>query len=271
MVNFKRCASYLVYCMKLLKKTNLYCILILAGYLLLNTAIAAQGFITSEQTHGIDGRFNLLIRKIDKPRWTIGYRYGAECLPEDRQNGKKLEETITAVLRAWLQPLREMQPARPITDDFRYVLQPDFNGDWFGDHGGLLAVDTRITFECRQGISLVLRSQVAPPEVYMRVGTEITPLLVATLTHELGHAFGLDDTYIRDGFVSTGGLEITAGTQPGSRMNGRGWEHLIAEDDVRGILWLYKRFHEDLDLEDCFFPDYVFEESPRGCIPKHHL
>ena len=136
--------------LKLMKKTHFYCVLALTGYLLLCTA--AQGFIAFEHTH--PEQHNLLIRKIDKPQWTIGYRYAAECLPEDRQNGKALEEAITTALRAWLQSLREMQPARPITDDFRYVLQPDFNGDKFADRAGLIAVDTRITFECRQDVSL---------------------------------------------------------------------------------------------------------------------
>ena len=95
--------------MKLLKKTHLYCAFALTGYLLLGTA--AHGFIAFEQTHGL--QMNLLIRKIDKQQWTIGYRYDAACLPEDRQNGKALEEAITTALRAWLQPLRELQLARP--------------------------------------------------------------------------------------------------------------------------------------------------------------
>ena len=238
----------------------------LAGYLCLSTA-PAYGFIAVEHRHG--EQFNLLIRKIDKQQWTIGYRYGAECLPEDRLNGKALEETIATALRAWLQPLREMQPARPITDDFRYQLQPDFNGDPFDAHAGLMAVDTRITFECWQGRSLARTGRKSPPDIYMRRGTEITLALVATLAHELGHAFGLDDIYVREGFVSTSGLERTVGKQPPSLM--AGLTATVTEDDKNSILWLYKRFHENLDLEDCFFPDYVFEESPRGCVPKYPL
>ncbi len=246
-----------------MKKICLIFGLTLVGYLLLGIAPAARGFIALEQTDSV--QFNLLIRKIDKRHWTIGYRYSAECPPEERQNGKQLEEAITTALRTWLQPLREMQPARPITDDFRYQLQPDFNGDRFSDPAGRKAVDTRITFECRQGRSTTSVGQASPPDIYMRRGTRITPPLVSTLTHELGHAFGLGDTYLHDIFVSTGGLKQTVGTQPPSMMCGLG----ISEDDRKGILWLYKRFHEGLPLEDCFFPDYVFEESPRGCIPKY--
>ena len=256
--------------MKLLKKTHLYCAFALMGFLLLGTA--AHGFIAFEHTH--PEQRNLLIRKIDKQQWTIGYRYSAECLPGDRQNGKALEEAITTALRAWLQPLRELQPARPITDDFRYVLQPDFNGDRFGDRPGLIAVDTRITFECQKEQSRIWWNVVDPPDIYMRKGTKITPSLISALTHELGHAFGLADTYLaayrpRDGFVSTGGLERTVGTQPPSLM--AALTAAITEDDRNGMLWFYKRFHENLDLEDCFFPDYMFEASPRGCIPKYPL
>lgn len=247
-----------------------YTILIVA-VMLISSCIVKQPerqakFIASEQTHGV--QFNLLIRKVDEPHWTIGYRYATECLPEERQNGKELEETITTVLQAWLQPLRELKPARPITANFRYQLQPDFKGGWFDDPIGLKKVDTRITFECRQGISFAINGRVSPPDLYIRRGTKVTPLLINSLAHELGHAFGLGDTYLHDIFVSTGGLEATVGTQPPSRMSGL---LEISEDDRRGLLWLYKRFHENLDLEDCFFPDYVFEESPRGCIPKYPL
>ncbi len=238
-------------------------IVLLSGCIVRQPA-SRDKFSALEHTSGV--QFNLLIRKIDKKHWTIGYRYSADCPPEARQNSKQLKEAITTALRTWLQPLQEMQPARPITDDFRYQLQPDFDGDRFSDPAGRKAVDTRITFECQQGRSTTTVGRASPPDIYMRRGTKITLGLVAALTHELGHAFGLGDTYLRDIFVSTGGLKQTAGTQPPSKMSGLLG---ISEDDRKGILWLYKRFHEGLALEDCFFPDYVFEESPRGCIPKY--
>ncbi len=255
-----------------MKKICLIFSITLVGYLLLGIAPAARGFIAFVHFEGV--QFNvLLIHRIDKEQWTIGYRYGAECLPEDRQNGKALEEAITASLRAWLQPLRELHPARPITDDFRYVLQPDFNGDNPDNFAGLIAVDTRITFECRQSRSVALVGGGTPPDIFIREGTRITPPLVGAVSHELGHAFGLADTYVRaykGRLASTGGSDLTVGTQPMSVMAALSSEPPeIREDDKNGILWLYKHLYENLDLEDCFFPDYVFEESPRGCIPKH--
>ena len=141
----------------------------------------------------------------------------------------------------------------------------------------LLATDLRVTFECTQGTSVAQISRGSPPAVVMRLGTDITPWMLAALIHELGHAFGLADTYQRPGFMrSRGGLHRTAGNQPASVMAvAVGYDGstaaTISEDDKRGIVWLYKYFYEDLASDDCFFADYVFEEEPRGCIAKHPL
>ena len=125
-----------------------------------------------------------------------------------------------------------------------------------------------------------------------------------SLVHEIGHAFGLTDTYlgaeiIGDPLISTGGLKKTAGTQPPSIMSSHlfvavGGMTKLGEDDKRAIIWLYKYFFDGLPddcflpdgsrsflpqqcnynflaIDDCFFPDYVFEEEPRGCVPKYPL
>ncbi len=106
------------------------------------------------------------------------------------------------------------------------------------------------------------------------------------LMHEMGHTFGLADTYVRGNkkgiYDSTGGLDKTAGTQPASIMASLfvesielgiipkdDWDDLkyISQDDANGIVWLYKYYHENQPLEDCYFPDYTFQENPRGCVP----
>ena len=43
----------------------------------------------------------------------------------------------------------------------------------------------------------------------------------------------------------------------------------LSEDDKSGIIWLYMYLYEDQPVEDCFFPDYVYEEETRGCRPKY--
>ena len=259
--------------MKRLKKRTF--VLVLAGILCLSIVPPAPGFMSFRHRHGV--KQNLLILKVDKPQWKIGYRFEADCPEEFRQKEDELKAAMTTALKMWLEPLHELKPAHPITDDFLFLRQADFHGD--RDKAALRGLDARITFECRIAGSLCWVATVSPPDVYIRCGTDIDnqfKFFAFTLIHELGHAFGLEDTYVkREEDRNKGGLEGTVGTQPASIMNG--WavdEELtlgITEDDVRGIVWLYKHFHEGLPVEDCFFPDYVLEKEPRGCIPRYPL
>ena len=69
---------------------------------------SADKFITYKHQ---SRQMNVLIHRVDKASWKIGYRYGSECKSEDRQNDKALQEEITTILRTWLKPLRDMKPA----------------------------------------------------------------------------------------------------------------------------------------------------------------
>ena len=261
--------------MKLVKKVNLIFTLALVGYLLLGIALAARGFLSLENYGGY--RLNVLAHKLHKAEWQIGYRFGPECKPEERRNGKALEAAITKALRAWLRPLRALPPKQPLTDVFRYQLQEDVQkGDF--DSAGRKNVDMRIAFRCPPvtGFSYVSVEDKRPPDVYMRSGTTDPVKILAALTHELGHAFGLADTHSLDleGRRSSGGLERTAGTQPPSMMSAHFYHEpqpYLSEDDKSGIIWLYKASHEGVAADDCFFPDYVFERVPPGCHPKYPL
>ena len=70
-------------------------------------------------------------------------------------------------------------------------------------------------------------------------------------------------------------LADTRGMQPASAMavmfKCRAEDPCIEEDDRKGIIWLYKFTYENQPLNDCLFPDYVFEEDPAGCRPKYPL
>ena len=184
-----------------------------------------------------------------------------------------MKDAISTSLRTWLEPLKELNPDRPIVDKFIYELQADYDPNTPKDLEGRRAVDLRVAFVCTQAGSEALIGRLYPPDVLLRRGTEVTPNLRYYLVHELGHAFGLADTYKRPGFMrSRGGLHQTSGNQPSSVMAmAAGSEEIVSEDDKRGIVWLYKYFYEDLASDDCFFADYVFEEEPRGCIAKHPL
>ena len=266
--------------MKPLKKMRYLFRILLVVSLFFSVMPIVHGFITHTSS---DLEIKLLILKVHKPQWKIGYRYSVECTPADRQNGKALTEAISTSLRTWLELLKELNPERPIVDSFVYELQADYDPNKPNDNlEGLRAVDLRVTFSCTVGVSSAPIGIIYPPEVHMRLGTEITPLLLSTLTHELGHTIGLADTYARPGVMrSRGGFQSTSGTQPGSVMAGnfvRDTPLALREDDKRGIVWLYKYFYEDLARDDCFFPDYVYEvyqvsevHEVGGCVPKYPL
>ena len=259
-----------------MKKMRYIFSLLLVVCLLFSATPVGDGFIALAGGKQL-GRLKMLITKVHEPEWKIGYRYGIDWKPEDRQNDEALKDAISTSLRLWLEPLKELNPDRPIVDKFVYELQADYDPNQPEDLEGLRAVDLRVTFEGTQGRSGAPIGPIFPPAVVIRRGTEITYKMFGSLLHELGHTFGLADTYQRPGFMrSRGGLDWTAGNQPASVMSMSGGFHGeisidIGEDDKRGIVWLYKYFYEDLASDDCFFADYVMEEEPRGCIPKYPL
>ena len=267
--------------MKVRKKTNLILHLTLMGCLFFSRT--TSGFIPIAHPQQFPNvnisiqetlKFrDLLIHKVHEPSWKIGYRFSTKCPPEYREKSAEFEEMIATVLREWLQPLRDMQLSRPITDDFQFSLKEDFHFDKRDDLDVRRSVDLLITFSCLEGFSLAFVSDITP-EVMMRRGTDVDlRLLSSALSHELGHAFGLADTYLsahlRQGGTSSGGLDRTVGTQPSSKM--AALSPGVGEDDKRGIIWLYKASHEGIETKDCLFSDYVYEEETSGCRPKHPL
>ena len=261
------------------KRTHLWLMVGLAVYLCLVTLPATQGFITFDHRtrEEFKRKRNNLIRRVHKEEWVIGYRYTDNCPPAQRRNGKAIEEAITTSLRAWLQPVREMNTGKPVVDDFRYV--PNFV---IKEIAELKQYDLTVFFFCDFGQSSALTgaNEAVPPEIHLHRGTVVDNHFKASLLHEIGHSFGLLDTYRRnipgeEFQVSRGGLLRTIGHQPGSVMSGmnvpRPILSSISQDDTNGIVWLYKFYHENLPLEDCVFPDYELEKSPDGCRPKSPL
>ena len=259
--------------------THLYLTLGLAVCLCFSTLPATQGFITFDHRtrEEFKRKRNNLIRRVHKAEWVIGYRYMDNCPPSARNNGQAIEEAITTSLRAWLQPVREMNTGKPVVDDFRYV--PNFV---IKEIAELKQYDLTVFFFCDFGQSSALTgaNEAVPPEIHLHRGTVVDNHFKASLLHEIGHSFGLLDTYRRnipgeEFQVSRGGLLRTIGHQPGSVMSGmnvpRPILSSISQDDANGIVWLYKFYHENLPLEDCIFPDYELEKSPDGCRPKSPL
>ncbi len=251
--------------------------LVVALILLLSVASTTHGFSTFRQLVP-DMVFDTLIRKVHEEVWQIGYRFVVGCPDSFKAEEERLKELITQALRVWLQPLREEFPHAAITDKFELIRQADFKKE---DDGSaeyfrtLREVDLRINFLCKDGFSTAgLGGE--PPEVNMRHGLVIDSPFIPALVHEIGHTFGLADTYARTGdpkFRSTGGLVATSGKQPSSLMSAHFPmdELRIMEDDKRGIIWLYKHIHKGQPLDDCFFPEYIYEADPPGCRPKYPM
>ena len=223
----------------------------------------ALGFIVFEHEGWDD--LNTLITRVHEDQWVIHYSYGDNCPPEQRNNDAALTAAVTEALQMWLQPLREYTD-RPIVNDFRYKLSADWNAADFG-----------ITFYCNIGIS---RARVSPnesPVIEERSNADVEQAgFMPSLLHEMGHIFGLADTYIRvkdwgKPGLSKGGLDSTRGTQPSSIMmgaSGHREEGMLGRDDKNGIIWLYKVTYEGLSIRDCFFTDYKLENVPLGCVPN---
>ena len=265
----------------LLRGAQILVTLAVAIGVLFSSAPTADSFIAFDHFYfRIKRKFNNLIRRVHKQQWVIGYAYMDNCPPEARKNGPAIEEVITQALNAWLQPVRDLNTGKPVVSDFRFV--PNFEVRP-KDLADLLLYDLNIFFFCEFEISraLVGVDMAIPPALNMRRGTDVNPRFSGALLHELGHAFGLLDTYIilkrekEELRVSRGGLARTIGHQPASVMAGgntpRPIPTRVSQDDANGIVWLYKFYHENLPLEDCIFPDYELETSPDGCRPKSPL
>ena len=251
--------------------------LVVALILLFSVASTTHGFRVYEHW-GAFGR-NTLIRKVHEEVWQIGYRFREGCPDFFREKEARLKELITETLNVWLQPLREAYPHAVFTDKFELIRQADFKEEDEGNEEyfrTLREVDMRVNFWCLPGLSTASMGDPLP-QANMQSGLHITSNFIHALVHEVGHTFGLADTYVsplaREATRSTGGLVATSGKQPSSVM---GYlfvmeEPLIMEDDKRGIIWLYKHIHEGQALDDCFFPEYVYEAEPAGCRPKYPM
>ena len=258
--------------MKLLRK-NLLLTVVFSGYFFFSIPSTTQGFIARA------GIYNILVKKVHEPQWRIGYNFLFGCAAAFKP--KELEAAMTKSLRVWLQPLRELYPDKVFTDDFLFVRLPDMKA-CNDNREARRQVDIRITFTCKVAASYArVGGGVDAPDVCMRKGTAINRVFLFSLAHEIGHAFGMGDTYARGRLVSTGGLDRTEGKQPSSIMAGmpglqrpRPFPYL-KEDDKNGIIWLYKYYHENQPAGDCFFPDYVPVEAHlktlRACEPRAPL
>ena len=260
-----------------LRRKSLLLTVVFGGSLFLSMPSTTHGFIA------MAGIFNILVKKVHEPQWQIGYNFKLGCAAAFEVKGEdKLKAAIIESLQVWLQPLRDRYPNKVFTDNFIFVRLPDV-AKCFEYLEIYEQMDLVATFECQIAPSRASVGGIqVTPKVCIRRGTDINDKhFLNSLAHELGHTFGLADTYARGAVVSAGGFTLTEGKQPSSIMAvlpgaARPLQFpYLKEDDKNGILWLYKYYHEDHPKNDCFFPDYIPVKARlkthQACEPRYPL
>lgn len=161
--------------------------------LLLSTTPTAHDFLLHQRWHD---DHKILMKIVHEPHWDIIYVFGAECPEFRKANGKEFEEDIVKAIQLWLQPLREYNAGKYIVNDFRFQhhdLVPPLE---IQEKADLIIIDKCIAGRSSAGLGVRRSSGIA-----LRTGLDVDARF-NVLVHELGHAFGLGDTYVGRGNVN---------------------------------------------------------------------
>ena len=239
------------------------------------------GKFAARQTDAIRGEANRLINHVHESEWTIAYDFGGNCTGHKLPEGKVFEDAISRVLQLWLAPVKEVAKNKSIAATFNYLKLKEPPSINIVDHASTLKerkkiftennVKFHVMFDCDLGNSYVLGEKFQLPFVRLSYEDDQhaetikeTYFNFSTLLHEMGHVFGLLDTYPPD----------DAG-QPASIMSSDLEGTVLGQDDIKGIQWLYLYTYERdrLPKENlCFFADYEPSKWKDGvCLPKHPL
>lgn len=244
----------------------------------------------------------LLINKVFASTWRIIYSVPQEC--SSAKIKAQLEKAMRQMLRQWLYPLRTIS-IRPLVNTFIFTEQLAFNkpnnkNDEYERIFSDADIDQinphlRVIFYCKDSRSYAYDwtneiHMFTQSKEHKSLHIGDTYFSRSTLLHEIGHTFGLADTYVetdkgyhRFGITSSGGLENTIGKQPYSVMAGLRYDgepsedNLLGKDDIEGIRWLYRYFHEkNTNVETCPHADYELEiidkaNNLKGCRPSYPL
>ena len=257
---------------------------------------AEAEFVALDQERGYWFRSPpFLIKKVHRQQLRVAYGFADNNHCANRFKGRYGEQLLASVsdtLRVWLGALAERTN---IVDNFSYEFrQVHYRVPRFSLGYGWLDAkpDLAIIFYCHRGRSFM---QTTPmPTLHMLQASDtsdhnrMTALRyyrASTLLHELGHAFGLGDTYIDRTRLarrmkrynrSTGGASTTTGKQPISVMNHHRHVALdedgalqLATDDRDGVRWLYERYiSKETGRRGCPF-EYRRERTTKGCAPAY--
>ena len=262
---------------------------------------AQPKFVALAQEDNLHAGGKYLIKRVHEQQWLIVYSFKDNngCDNQFDANDQARSQLLNKVresIAVWLSPLSDKQGIIKPQD---IVLQEKASPKLDEDH------HMSIIFNCddEKRSSAKVWGEDIIPEINIfyspkdNDGLEMPDKLAATalkkynattIHHEIGHAFGLGDTYVdieesEDWLQrynkSKGGFIYTVGIQPLSVMNFNNYasldhlyDHLtLGLDDIAGIRWLYRFYHDkDIGPCDCSY-DYVYEKETGGCRPKHPL
>lgn len=245
-----------------------------------------------------------LISRVHEESWQIAWLIDNDTChgftPFQRDSlhsaNNRIERVTEGIIREWLEPLADIAHSA-LVDEFQFVrLDADdllpiivkaelFEDDLTTEERQLIdelnSYEMAITFSCQRGeygeLGVAYDHGILLYEVQVTGGNDLS-FQSGVLRHEVGHLFGLVDTYVRGNvheLESTGGSSANAGQQPDSVMSGSySYQNMLGEDDKRGIQWLYRYYHDlGIKPDDCIFNDYQAEIIPspkgnfRGCRP----
>ena len=253
-----------------------------------------------QQDRGSDRGYKFLIKMVHKSAWRIGLGFAdnnncANSFSPRQKN--ELQAGISEALNVWLGSLSDKAN---IVNTFDYVWLTSYTlyPPLISGHDIYLLRDSdnfdlEFVVRCEVGRSFAFRrgSRVSVINLFRERRRPTTNAAITSvqryskviLLHELGHAFGLGDTYVDQGNVfrygrSDGGSRYTTGEQPLAIMNAiylvsaayRN-QYKLAEDDIAGIRWLYRYYLEkNLSIRNCP-SDFVYEDNTKGCRPRYPL
>ena len=241
----------------------------------------SQGKFAARLSDAMWGETNRLINHVHEHVWSIAYGF-RNCEGHKLPDEKVFEDAISRVLQLWLDPVKEVAQKHNKSIKIAYnYLKLKKHSDYqvmLKERQALFTennVKLHIQFNCKPGTSYVSKRKYHLPfmhlyhDKHLLEGVDSTTIkgthfLFYTLLHEMGHAFGLLDTY-----------PPNSKSQPASIMSVELTKIALGEDDIKGIQWLYLYTYERDSLppnNPCFFPDYEPSEWENGvCLPKHPL
>lgn len=245
---------------------------------------------SAEYSDDFWGESKRLIQAVHEREWTIAYTISPRCTKDKRPKDKVLEETISRVIQLWLDPIKKVAAKvnKNVAVELNYLKLAYKTTKTFDAYVKQLQKEQKslvennaklhILFNCLHKRSFVSSDAYKLPTVRIYLtqsgdkhwakqsGTiGNSSFSFGVLLHEMGHAFGLLDTY-----------PPHDGGQPASIMSCSLVGNALGEDDIKGIQWLYRYTHakETIPKENpCFFADYEQREGQKfgKCLPKHPL